>query len=132
MPGQDGMPGQGGMPGQRVPSPGGVPSQGEPGPASRGMPGQQWTGDGQGQQKHGLPRQRGRTALQPGSPMRGLPITPVNQIETRVTGRRVVQYIIDYLITGVIASAIISALDRVIVAVNAVLLGFRGPPSSAW
>ncbi len=64
--------------------------------------------------------------------MRGLPITPVNQIETRVTGRRVVQYIIDYLITGVIASVIIWALDRGSGAVNAVLLVVGVLLSAAW
>jgi uncharacterized RDD family membrane protein YckC len=57
------------------------------------------------------------------SPMAGRPISPVNEIETRVTGRRFVQYIIDIIIYGIVAGLISWALgDRGTGAVHAVLV----------
>jgi uncharacterized RDD family membrane protein YckC len=65
-------------------------------------------------------------------PMQGGPASPVNEIETRVTGRRVVQYIIDYVITAVVASVIIWALDRGTGALNAFLLLVGVVLAAAW
>jgi uncharacterized RDD family membrane protein YckC len=44
--------------------------------------------------------------------MQGRPISPVNEIETRVTGRRVVQWIVDAIIFYGISSLLGWALDR--------------------
>ena len=49
---------------------------------------------------------------QRGGPMQGQPISPVNEIETRVTGRRTVQYIIDAIIYGIVVSILGWALNR--------------------
>ncbi len=98
-PGQSAVPGQSGTAGQ-----GGVPSQ-------AGPPGQQGTGELWGRQQYGAPPQ-GEMPGQWGSPMAGRPISPVNEAETRVTGRRAVQYIIDAIIYGIVASVISWALDR--------------------
>ena len=55
--------------------------------------------------------------------MAGMPISPVNEIETRVTGRRIVQYIIDIIIYSIVASLISWALgDRGTGGVHAVLV----------
>jgi uncharacterized RDD family membrane protein YckC len=62
-------------------------------------------GYGQGQQ-YPPPGQPG------GGPMMGVPISPVNEIETRVTGRRIVQYIVDAILFGIITAVISWALDR--------------------
>jgi uncharacterized RDD family membrane protein YckC len=59
---------------------------------------------------------------QTGGPMQGRPISPVNEIETRVTGRRVVQYIIDAIIFGVVAGLISWALARGTGGVHALLV----------
>lgn len=64
--------------------------------------------------------------------MQGLPISPVNEIETRVTGRRVVQYIIDYFITAVVASLILWALDQGHGVVNVILLLVGVVLALAW
>jgi uncharacterized RDD family membrane protein YckC len=105
VPGQDTMPGQPDVPGQ-----GGAPGQ-------ENAPGEQWTyGSPQGQgygpqgQAYGAPPPAAGEPM--GGPMQGRPISPVNEAETRVTGRRVVQYIIDAIIYGVIAAVISWALDR--------------------
>lgn len=105
-PGPGGVPGQGTVPGQSVPG-----QAGAPGP--EGTAGQEWAGGPQGQQQYGMPPPAGGTAGgQWGGPMAGQPISPVNEIETRVTGRRTVQYIIDAIIYGILASLISWALDR--------------------
>lgn len=110
-PGQSAVPGQSGTAGQ-----GGIPSQ-------AGPPGQQWTNEPQGQYQYGAPPpQGGMAGEQWGSPMAGRPISPVNEIETRVTGRRIVQYIIDAIIYGVVASLISWALARGTGGVHAVLV----------
>jgi len=96
--GQRPVPGQSGTAGQ-----GGIPSQ-------AGPPGQRWPG-GQGQYRYGVPPQG--TGGEPWvSPMAGRPISPVNEADTRVTGRRAVQYIIDAIIYSVVASVISWAVDR--------------------
>jgi uncharacterized RDD family membrane protein YckC len=64
--------------------------------------------------------------------VRGRPISPVSEVETRVTGRRVVQYIIDYLITGIVASFIMWVFDRSTGAANAVLLLIGAVLAAAW
>lgn len=109
-PGQSAVPGQTGTAGQ-----GGIPSQ-------AGPPGQQWTSEPQGQYQYGAPPQGGTAGAQWGSPMAGRPISPVNEAETRVTGRRIVQYIIDAIIYGIVASVISWALDRGTGGVHAVLV----------
>jgi uncharacterized RDD family membrane protein YckC len=82
--------------------------------------------DGGGQWQGGTPGGPGR------GEMRGRPPSPVGEGETRVTGRRVVQYIIDYLITGIVASVILWALDRGTGAVNAILVLVGAVLAAAW
>ena len=127
-PGQGGVPGQGDMPG------GGVPAQG-----GREAPDQR--GDTRGQQAYGFPAESQQQYGYPSEtvndpratgPMQKRPISPVNEIETRVTGRRVVQYIIDYVITGIIAAFIMWAFDRSSGAANAGLLLIGAVLSAAW
>jgi uncharacterized RDD family membrane protein YckC len=128
MPGQEGVPGQRGMPGQgTVPGQGAVPAQGGPGQASGGaFPAQPVTSDHRGQPPYDYPSE---TVT---APMQGRPISPVNEIETRVTGSRVVQYIIDYIITGVVASFIMWVFNRSTGAANAVLLLIGAVIAAAW
>ena len=141
----EGTPGQGGAP-QGGPGQGGAPQDGAPqgGPGQGGMPppGQQPYGQPQsgqpqyGQAQYGNAPGYGQQYPPPGQPgggpMMGMPISPVNEIETRVTGRRVVQYIIDYAITGIIASLIMWALDRGHGWVNVVLLLVGVAINLAW
>ena len=54
--------------------------------------------------------------------MSGQPISPVNEIETRVTGKRIVQYIVDIILYGIVASLLSFALNRGHGGVAAVLL----------
>jgi uncharacterized RDD family membrane protein YckC len=104
------VPGQAGPPGA------------EQGTGPGGPPSWPWTGDSQAQQ-YG---QRGV------GPMQTRPVSPVNEADTRVTGRRVVQYIIDYVITAVVASVIMWALDRGTGAANAGLLLVGAILVAAW
>ena len=90
-----------------------------------GAPGE-YGGSGQ----YGLPDQAGRGAV--ARPAQGSAVSPVNETETRVTGRRVVQYIIDYVITGAVASFLIWVFDRSTGAANAVLLVVGALLSLAW
>ena len=106
-------------------------------PAFGGVPAQggreeQWDDTG-GQ--YGLPAETQQQFGYPSETVtapQGRPISPVNEIETRVTGRRVVQYIIDYMITGIVAAAIMWALNRSSGAVNVVLLLIGAVLSAAW
>jgi uncharacterized RDD family membrane protein YckC len=105
---------------------------------SAGQPGSQQQDYGQ-QGDHGQQRFDGGGQWQGGTPegpgwgdMRGRPPSPVSEGETRVTGRRVVQYIIDYAITGIVASVIIWALDRGTGAVNTILVLVGAVLSAAW
>jgi len=102
-PGQGGVPGQGTVPGQGVPGQAGAPGQ-------EGTSGQTWAGGPQGEQ-YGMPPEGGMPYGQQGGPMSGRPMSPVNEIETRVTGRRIVQYIIDVILFGIGASIISFALS---------------------
>jgi uncharacterized RDD family membrane protein YckC len=124
-------PGQGGTPGQSgMPASGGVPAQGgreEQWDDTR----RQYGFPAESQQQFGYPSET-VTAPQGAGPMQGRPISPVNEIETRVTGRRVVQYIIDYAITGIVAAFIMWALNRSSGAVNVVLLLIGAVLSAAW
>ena len=54
------------------------------------------------------------TGQPPGAPgqQQGRPISPVNEIETRVTGRRMVQFFVDYVSYAIVAGLISWALDR--------------------
>ncbi|HTS98822.1 MAG TPA: RDD family protein [Streptosporangiaceae bacterium] len=91
MPEQANVPGQGRAPGQES-----TPAQ----PYAEGPQGQPYGAPPQG----GMPGEAAATA--------GRPISPVNEAETRVTGRRIVQYIIDAIIYSIVAGAIAWALDR--------------------
>jgi len=75
------------------------------------MPGYQ--GQGQGQYYGSPPPQGGGMSGQqyPGS-MQGVPASPVNEIETRVSGRRIVQFIVDWILWGIVAGLISWALNR--------------------
>ena len=86
-----GAPSQGAMPGHE--QFGGAPPGGAPG---------QYQG-GYGQPQGGAPGQWGS---QPGS------MTPVNRDETKVVGRRVVQYAVDYVLAGIIPGLAYWLLDR--------------------
>jgi uncharacterized RDD family membrane protein YckC len=117
-PGQGGPP-QGG-PGQ------GAPPQGGQGQGGMPPPGQQPYGQPQyGQPQYGNAPGYGEQYAPPGQPgggpMMGRPISPVNEMETRVTGRRVVQYIIDAILFGIITAVVSWALDRGHGGVHAVL-----------
>jgi uncharacterized RDD family membrane protein YckC len=99
-----------------------VPGQaGPPESGPGGTPGWPWTGPSQAQ-----------PSPPPPGPMQVRPISPVNEADTRVTGRRVVQYIIDYTITAVVAAVIMWALDRGTGATNAVLLLVGAILVAAW
>ncbi len=92
---------------------------GEPGNPQSARPGE-WTGTSQGT----LPGQDQRGGAAPGGvpaqpygapgPQYGVrgPASPVNEAETRVTGRRVVQYAIDYILVGIIPGLAYWLLDR--------------------
>lgn len=82
-----------------APSPGAMPGQGQFGSAPSSG---QFQG-GYGQPQGGAPGQWGS---QPGS------MTPVNRDETKVVGRRVVQYAIDYVLAGIIPGLAYWLLDR--------------------
>lgn len=105
---------------------GGVPSQGNP-----SVPGQASAPD-QGQYQYGAPPQGGGPGQQWGNPMASQPISPVNEIETRVTGRRIVQYIIDIIIYGFIGWLLQIALNRGTGGVHAVLVAVEVVLIVAW
>jgi uncharacterized RDD family membrane protein YckC len=67
-----------------------------------------------------------------GSPMQGRPISPVNEIETRVTGRRIVQYIVDAILSGIIFGLLSWALNRGTGATHAVLVLILVLADIAW
>jgi uncharacterized RDD family membrane protein YckC len=92
----------------------------------------------QGQQQYGAPPQGGSPPQggMPGQPydaaMQGRPISPVNEIETRVTGRRFVQFVIDYIIVGVIAGLVSWALSRGTGVTHAILIAALVVIDLAW
>jgi uncharacterized RDD family membrane protein YckC len=79
------------------------------------MPGYQGQGQTQAQgQYYGSPPPQGGGAAgqqYPGS-MQGVPVSPVNEIETRVSGRRIVQFIVDWILWGIVAGLVSWALNR--------------------
>jgi uncharacterized RDD family membrane protein YckC len=91
---------------------GGTQQSARPGAPSQGtMPGQEQFGTvpgqpqgGYGQPQGGMPGQH--WGSQPGG------ASPVDRDETRVVGRRVVQYIIDYVLVGIIPGLAYWLLDR--------------------
>ena len=87
--------------------PAGTP-QGQPATSrpQYGQPGYDQAQYGQPQYGQPPPAYGGRGA------MAGRPISPVNEIETRVTGRRVVQYIVDAILSGIVFGLLSWALDR--------------------
>src|ERR1700691_2806331 len=89
-----------------------TPGQQEYGRTAGGVPGQPGTFQGQ----------QGRQ--QPGQSWGGRPGTdsPVNEAETRVTGRRVVQYLIDAFLVSLIPSLVSIPFDRS----NSTFLHFMG------
>src|SRR5258707_12924059 len=54
----------------------------------------------------------GTEAEPPHSPGQHAPLSPVDETATRVTGRRVIQYIIDYILAGIIPGLAYWLLDR--------------------
>jgi uncharacterized RDD family membrane protein YckC len=80
-------------PGERVPQQGAVPGQ------------EEWSGTApegtQGQPQSAAPQQ-----------WTGKPAVPVSRDDTRVTGRRCVQYVIDYVLAGIIPGLAYWLLDR--------------------
>jgi uncharacterized RDD family membrane protein YckC len=64
--------------------------------------------------------------------MQGRPISPVNEIETRVTGRRVVQYIVDAILSGIIFGLLSWALNRGHGATHGVLVLILVLANIAW
>jgi uncharacterized RDD family membrane protein YckC len=134
-PGQPRDPGQqAGPPGQQ---PGTPPSYGD-NPYGQDEYGQNQYGaqNQYGQNQYGAPQYGGAPGYAPpgqpgGGPMMGM-VSPVAEVETRVTGRRVVQYIIDYVITGAIGSLIMWIFDRSNGALNAVLLLIGALIVAAW
>jgi uncharacterized RDD family membrane protein YckC len=96
---QSARPGEWNDPGAQ---PGTMPGQQDYGQTAGGVPGQPGTFQGQ----------QGRQ--EPGQSWGGRPGTdsPVNEAETRVTGRRVVQYLIDAFLVGVIPALVSWPFDR--------------------
>lgn len=91
---------------------GGQPSGGQP---YGGQPyGQQPGGQQYGNQQYGTPPQGGGMygSQNPGGPMQGRPISPVNEIETRVSGRRIVQWIVDAILFGIVTALVSWGLNR--------------------
>ena len=92
---------------------GGTQQSARPGAPSQGtMPGQEQFGSvpsggapGQSQGGYGQPQGGQQWGSQPGD-------SPVHREETRVTGRRVVQYAIDYVLVGIIPGLAYWLLDR--------------------
>ncbi len=80
----------------------GAPQQPPPQQPYAGQPGQHYADD----QHAGQPYPGQAYPGQPGAPM------IVTQTETRVTGRRVVQYIIDYILAGIIPGLAYWLFDR--------------------
>jgi uncharacterized RDD family membrane protein YckC len=103
--------------------PAGTP-QGQPG---YGQPGYE-------QAQYGQPQygQQPPPAYGGGGAMQGRPISPVNEIETRVTGRRFVQYIVDAILSGIVFGLLSWALNRGTGGVHAVLILILVLVNIAW
>jgi len=99
---------QGTMPGQ----------EGQGQATGGGIPGQQGTYQGQQGQQGSYQGQQGQQGQQPGRPVgeqwsdRSGRVSPVDQAETRVTGRRVVQYLIDSFLVWIVPGLVSIPFDR--------------------
>lgn len=115
---------QGGGPPQEGGQPYGEPQPGQPQPGQQ-QPGQPQPGQQQAGQQQSAPPQYGGSAYggqpqyggqQPSGRasgwMRGGPDSPVDEWETRVTGRRTVQYIIDAILSGIVFGLLSWALGN--------------------
>jgi uncharacterized RDD family membrane protein YckC len=100
-------------------------------------------GGGSGQPEYGQPQygqaqygqqQYGQEPPAAGGagPMAGRPISPVNEIETRVTGKRTVQYIVDVILSGIVFGLLSFALNRGHGGVHAVLILVLVLVNIAW
>jgi uncharacterized RDD family membrane protein YckC len=67
-----------------------------------------------------------------GAAMAGRPISPVNEIETRVTGRRFVQYVVDVILSGIVFGLLSFALNRGHGGIHAVLVLILVLVNIAW
>jgi uncharacterized RDD family membrane protein YckC len=119
-PGSGTGPQAGGPQGQPYEQPG-YAQPGQPGQAQYGQP--QYGQDAYGQQP---PVSGG------GAAMAGRPISPVNEIETRVTGRRFVQYVVDVILSGIVFGLVSFALNRGHGGIHAVLILILVLVNIAW
>jgi uncharacterized RDD family membrane protein YckC len=91
---------------------GGTQQSAPPGAPSQGTtPGHEQFGSAPGQSQGGYGQPQGGTRGQYGSNMPGN-ASPVNPAETRVTGRRIVQYLIDSFLVSLIPSLVSIPFDR--------------------
>jgi uncharacterized RDD family membrane protein YckC len=67
-----------------------------------------------------------------GGAMAGRPISPVNEIETRVTGRRGVQYVVDLILSGIVFGLLSFALNRGHGGIHAILVLVLVLVNIAW
>jgi uncharacterized RDD family membrane protein YckC len=107
--------GESGQPWETGPQPAaGQPGAGQPGAGQPGAAGQPYPpgppGYPAGSQQFGNAPQGAPGGY--GGAMGGQPISPVNEIETRVTGRRIVQYIVDAILFGIVVALVSWALNR--------------------
>lgn len=107
--------------------PAGTP-QGQPGygPPQYGQPGYEQAQYGQPQYGQPPPAYGG------GGAMAGRPISPVNEIETRVTGRRIVQWIVDAILSGIVFGLLSWALNRGHGGIHALLVLILVVVDVAW
>ncbi|HEY2287555.1 MAG TPA: RDD family protein [Streptosporangiaceae bacterium] len=124
-------PGSGTGPQAGASGPAGGP-QGQPGYEQPGY--EQQPGYGQpGQAQYGQPQSGPQPpAYSGGGAMEGRPISPVNEIETRVSGRRIVQYIVDAILSGVVFWLLSLALNRGHGGLHAVLILVLVLVNIAW
>jgi uncharacterized RDD family membrane protein YckC len=93
---------------------------------------QQQYGQQYGNQPYGSTGQGGGPGQQYDGPIQGRPVSPVDESETRVTGRRVVQYIVDHIIVAAVWSLVFWALHRGHGAVHAILYAVAAVLALAW
>jgi uncharacterized RDD family membrane protein YckC len=86
-----------------------------------------------GQPQYGQP-EYGQQPPAPGGagPMAGQPISPVNEIETRVTGKRTIQYIVDVILSGIVFGLLSFALNRGHGGIHAILILVLVVVNIAW
>ena len=66
------------------------------------------------------------------APLPGQPISPVSEIETRVTGKRFVQYVVDVILSGIVFGLLSFALDRGHGGLHALLILILVVVNIAW